>query len=131
MNSFEYVVASNKGFEESVEAIDTELKKIKFKIVARINIHENILAKGLDFKEKIAVLEICNANEAYEILSLGREISIFLPCKITVTQEEDGKVSLRMPKPTFLLNQYNKEEWNKTADHVEGLMINVMDEAAK
>ncbi|GBF10963.1 DUF302 domain-containing protein [Tepidibacillus sp. HK-1] len=130
MKHFEYVVPSNKGFEQTIEAIDAELKKIAFKIVARIDIHNNILNKGYDFKKKVSVLEVCNAGEAYEILSLGNEVSIFLPCKITVT-EEDGIVNIRMPRPTFLLNQYEKEEWNKTADHVESLMINVMDEAAK
>ncbi|WP_339063830.1 DUF302 domain-containing protein [Tepidibacillus marianensis] len=88
------------------------------------------MAKGLDFKKKVGVLEICNASEAYDILQHGTEISIFLPCKITVTEDENG-VNARLPRPTFLLNQYGKEEWNKTADHVEGLMINVMDEAVK
>ena len=131
MEHFEYVVASNKEFEQTIDAIDAELKKIAFKIVARINIHDNILAKGLDFKKKVSVLEICNAAEAYDILGHGTEVSIFLPCKITVTEEENGQVSARMPKPTFLLNQYGKEAWNKAADHVEGLMVNVMNEAVK
>ncbi|MFV9510969.1 DUF302 domain-containing protein [Tepidibacillus sp. LV47] len=130
MENFEYVVASNKEFESTIEAIDAELKKINFKIVSRINIHENILNKGYDFKKKVSVLEICNASEAYEILSLGTEVSIFLPCKITVTEDENG-VNVRLPRPTFLLNQYGKEEWNKIADKVEGLMISVMDAAAK
>lgn len=128
MKHFEYVVDSGKEFEKLIEDIDTQLKNIKFKIVARIDIHNNILAKGHDFKKKVSVLEICNADEAFEILELGTDISIFLPCKFTVTEDEDG-VKIRMPKPTYLLNHYEKEEWSKLATKVEDLLIGVMEEA--
>ncbi len=128
MKHFEYVVESGKEFEKLIEDIDTALKNIKFKIVARIDIHNNILAKGYDFKKKVSVLEICNADEAYEILELGTDISIFLPCKFTVTEDETG-VKIRMPKPTYLLNHYEKEEWSKLAAKVEDLLIGVMQEA--
>lgn len=128
MRDFEYVVESNKEFEQLITDIETELKNIKFKIVSRINIHDNILNKGYDFKKKVAVLEICNAGEAYEILSLGTEVSIFLPCKFTVTDDETG-VHIRMPKPTHLLNKYEKAEWSELAGKVEDILIGVMNEA--
>jgi uncharacterized protein (DUF302 family) len=82
------------------------------------------------FDQECRVFEVCNPQQAKEVLSRAMEISTALPCRISVYQE-GGRTVLATIKPTKLLGLFNAPGVVAAAKEVEDTMIRIIDEAAR
>ncbi|MCJ8326976.1 MAG: DUF302 domain-containing protein [Campylobacterales bacterium] len=82
------------------------------------------MSKGKDFENECLVLDICNANYAKEILDFDMEMSMILPCKISIYKKE-GKVLVSMVKITQLIPLLNKGLEDK-AKEIEKVLLNII-----
>ena len=57
--------------------------------------------KGVEFTHECRVFEVCQPQQAKEVLEQDMSISTMLPCRISV-YEEEGKTILATLKPTAL-----------------------------
>lgn len=120
--------------EDSLDDVCQRLPEIaqrhKFGVLGVHDLKEKMVAKGVAFDRECRVFEVCNPQQAKEVLSRAMEISTALPCRISVYRE-DGRTVLATIKPTKLLTLFDVPGAEATAKEVESTMTRIMEEAAK
>jgi len=119
-----YTSASNKSVEEVSLAIQETVKEFKFGVLHIHNIKETLISKGKNFEKECLVLDICNPNYAKEMLDYDMELSMILPCKISIYQDGNTtKISmLKISELIPILNKNLKEK----ADEIEKILLEII-----
>jgi uncharacterized protein (DUF302 family) len=102
----------------------------KFGVLATHNLREKMVSKGVPFDRECRVIEVCNPQQARDVLSQAIEISTALPCRISV-YEEGGRTILATIKPTALLTLFGVAGAAAAAQVVEDTMVRIMDETCR
>jgi len=102
----------------------------KFGVLATHNLREKMESKGVPFSRECRVIEVCNPQQAQEVLNQAIEISTALPCRISV-YEEGGRTILATIKPTALLTMFGVPGAASAAQAVEDTMIRIMEETCR
>jgi uncharacterized protein (DUF302 family) len=78
------------SFGETLERVRQALQKEGFGVQAEINISNALREKlGVDLPAQL-ILGACNPQLAYKAMQLESEISLLLPCNVTLRQTPDG-----------------------------------------
>ncbi|MDS9472981.1 DUF302 domain-containing protein [Sporosarcina pasteurii] len=126
---FYYTVLTSKTIDEAIASIEQNLKENKFGILWRLNLTETLQEKGVNsFKKPYQILEVCNPVEAARVIAHNPLVGYFLPCKITV-YEEEGKTKIGLPKPTAMIGLLNDAELISIAEEIEGILIDVLEKS--
>lgn len=125
---FHYTVETDKTMEKAIQSVEENLKHEQFGVLWQFDIQKTLQNKGLEFDDPFVVLEVCNPNEAQNILSKNKMVGYFLPCKVVV-YEEEGKTKIGMPKPTELIQMVKDEELMETARSVEAWIIKAINQS--
>ncbi len=94
---------SRFGFAETVDKISQAVPGSGWKITTTHDMQETMKKNGKDVLP-VKVIEICNPQLAYQILSSEdqKQVSVFLPCRVSVYEKADGKTYIsRMNSPAF------------------------------
>lgn len=77
-------------FDETLERVRQALQKEGFGVQAEINISNALREKlGVELPRQL-ILGACNPQLAYKAMQLEPEISLLLPCNVTLCQTPDG-----------------------------------------
>lgn len=118
----------------SLETVCQRLPEIaqqhKFGVLGVHNLKEKMQSKGVPFERECRVFEVCNPQQAQQVLNRAIEISTALPCRIAVYQE-GGRTVLATIKPTALLQMFRAPEAAAIAQEVEETMTRIMEETAR
>ncbi|MCZ8513691.1 DUF302 domain-containing protein [Paenibacillus filicis] len=125
---FHYTVETNKTVEEAIASLENNLKAEKFGVLWHLDMQEKLQQKGIDFEQKYHILEVCNPVEAKRVLSENSIIGYFLPCKITI-YEDEGKTKIGLPKPTALIGMVDSGSLQGIAADVEQRLISCIDKS--
>lgn len=104
-------------------------QKHKFGVLATHNLREKMESKGVPFTRECRVIEVCNPQQAQQVLNQSIEIATALPCRIAI-YEENGRTVLSTIKPTALLTMFQAPGAAAIAREVEKTMAQIMDETA-
>ena len=63
----------------------------------------------MDFDKNFNIFEVCNLQQAKEVLEKHIEVGYFLPCKMVV-YEDNNSVFIGMLNPTGLIGMMNNDE---------------------
>ncbi|WP_029420745.1 DUF302 domain-containing protein [Alicyclobacillus macrosporangiidus] len=126
---FHYSATTEKSLDEAVAALEAALKDRKFSVLWQMDIPSKLKEKGVEFDKPYRVLEVCNPNEAKQVLTQNPMVGYFLPCKVVV-YEHEGKTVIGLPKPTVLMGVIGDEGLMETAQRVEAALKEAVDEAA-
>ena len=124
INDFAYIVETKKNFDEAVISVRKAVEN-KGWVVFQVYDYKEILAvKG--FKQKpLKIIEICSGKYANQFLNKNRLISLCMPCKINVL-EENGKVKIIGMKPT-IISQFFPEVSKEETKEVEKDIKEIID----
>ncbi len=126
LEDFAYVIETQKSFDEAVVSVLKAVEKKGWSIFQIYDIKERLEAKG--FKQKpLKIIEICSGKHANNFLNKNRLISLCMPCKINIL-EEDGKVKIIGMKPT-IISEFFPEVSRKEAEEVEKDIKEIVDNA--
>lgn len=109
---------SKYNFNETIEKLSEEIINNGWKIITIHDLQETMKKNGKEVN-KVKVVEACNPNLAYKILSLDEQriYSNMLPCRVSIFEKTDGKTYIsRMNIDLF-------------AKQISGLASEVMSEA--
>ena len=126
INDFAYTIETEKNFDEAVISVRKAVEN-KGWVVFQVYDYKEILAvKG--FKQKpLKIIEICSGKYANQFLNKNRLISLCMPCKINVL-EDNGKVKIIGMKPT-IISQFFPEVSKEEAKEVEKDIKEIIDNA--
>jgi uncharacterized protein (DUF302 family) len=88
-----YSTTSSKAVNEIKEEMEEKAKKHGFGLLKSYEFNTMLEEKGFPIKRNIAVFELCNPAGAQAALDNYPEISVYLPCRISV-YEKDGQTIL-------------------------------------
>lgn len=123
---FAYIVETKKSFDDAVVSVLKAVEQKGWALFQVYDVKERLSAKG--FRQKpLKIIEICSGKYANQFLNKNRLISLCMPCKINVL-EEDGGVKIVGMKPT-MISQFFPEVDKKEAEQVEKDVIEMVDNA--
>ncbi|MBY6038073.1 DUF302 domain-containing protein [Fictibacillus nanhaiensis] len=123
---FHYTVETTMTMEEAALKLEEQLKEEKFGVLWQFNVKEKLQEKGLDYNDDFLILEVCNPQEAMEVLTQNKMIGYFLPCKMVLYSEE-GKTKIGMPKPTEFVKLLKDQDLEQKAKDIEERLMACMD----
>ena len=99
-DDFAYIIETKKSFDDAVVSVLNVVEQKGWALFQIYDIKERLAAKG--FRQKpLKIIEICSGKYANQFLNKNRLISLCMPCKINVL-EENGKVKVVGMKPTII-----------------------------
>ena len=126
LNDFAYVAETGKSFDEAVVSVLKAVEQKGWALFQIYDVKERLAAKGFEQKP-LKIIEICSGKYANQFLNKNRLISLCMPCKINV-MEENGKVKIVSMKPT-MISQFFPEVDKKEAEQVEKDVIEMVHNA--
>ena len=126
VDDFAYIIETKKNFDDAVVSVLKAVEQKGWTIFQIYDIKERLAAKG--FKHKpLKIIEICSGKYANQFLNKNRLISLCMPCKINVL-EENGKVKIVGMKPT-MISQFFPEVTQKEAEEAENDVKEIVNNA--
>ncbi|MCF8396515.1 MAG: DUF302 domain-containing protein [Melioribacteraceae bacterium] len=90
IDMFTLKVEANQEIEKISQQVPAKCEEYGFTLLTTYNYHEIVENKGFPIKQKVWIYEICVAKTAALMLTSNPNFSIFMPCKLSV-YEENGK----------------------------------------
>jgi len=122
---FGYVVETEKDFDDAVISVLKSVEQKGWALFQIYDVKERLAAKGFNH-QPLKIIEICSGKHANNFLNKNRLISLCMPCKINVL-EENGKVKIVGMKPTIISEffpEINKEETEEVEIEIKEIIDN-------
>jgi uncharacterized protein (DUF302 family) len=124
-----YITETPKDFDTAVKDLEEAVKRHNYGVLHIHDVQKTLRAKGIDFPNRVQILEVCNPQRASRVLTAHMPVNLALPCRISVFEEE-GKIKIGMIKPTFLLSVFpHGEDLKAEAEGVEQDTVRMIEEA--
>ncbi len=89
--------------------LEEKAKEYGFGILGSYDFKQILKSKGFEIQQDITVYEICNPAAAAEALNSTSDISVYLPCRLSV-YEENGVTVIATIGVEEMLNAFNVDE---------------------
>ena len=126
IGDFAYIVETKKSFDEAVVSVLKAVEQKGWSLFQVYDVKERLAAKGFSQKP-LKIIEMCSAKYANQFLNKNRIISLCMPCKINVV-EDNGKVKIIGMKPT-MISQFFPEVDEQEAREAETDIIDIIEKA--
>jgi len=105
-NKFLYSVESNSSYSETVQKLESELKKRKLTLFSEFLFY-NIAKKHNTLMRPTVVLAFGDDNDIMRLIEINQSIAIDLPLKIMVWENSSGAVMIGYIKFSYISKKYN------------------------
>lgn len=125
MENFVYSVETKKTFEEAVISVLKSVDQKSWALFQIYDLKERLSAKGFNLTN-LKIIEICSAKYANKLLSKNKFVSMCMPCKINVI-EDNNKVYIAGMRPTIMPDIFQgitKEEAQEVEDEIISIINN-------
>ena len=116
IDNFAYIVETKKSLDDAVISVLKAVEQKGWALFQIYDIKERLAVKGFTQKP-LKIIEICSGKYANQLLNKNRLISLCMPCKINVL-EEDGKVKIIGMNPE-IISKFFPEISKQEAKEVE------------
>jgi uncharacterized protein (DUF302 family) len=124
----DYTVHTDKDFDQAVEAVAQATAAAGFRVLFTHDVAATLAEKGFD-RERVSIVEMCNAKFASQVLAADVKIGLLLPCPIMVYAER-GEVFITTMRPTLIADFFPDAEISGVAAEVEAVLLGVINAAA-
>jgi cytochrome c oxidase cbb3-type subunit 3 len=118
---------SSYSLEETVENVKRAAIGKNFRIIREQRLEHGLFPEG-EQNPKQVIVYFCNFNFINLALSLDPRVGLFLPCRVTVV-EQDGVVKVLSINPKHLSALYNNRELDAACDEMTELYEGILEEA--
>ena len=124
-----YIAQSNKPFEQAATALEEAVKRNGFGVLHVHDLGSTLRGKGVAFDQQCKVFEVCNPQQASQVLATDMRLNMALPCRISVYTEQ-GRTMIGMIRPAAILSSLSTNPaLTQVAMEVETLTRQMIDEA--
>ena len=125
-----YVVESEKSSDQALADLQEAVKAHGFGVLHTYDLKQTLASKGFDLPNACHILEICNPQQAINVLSEDMGMNIALPCRVSVYTEE-GKTKIATAEPSKMLAALSDSpDLARIAKEVEEKITAMIDQAA-
>ena len=121
-----YKIVSDKPLQTLKDGLGEHAKESGFGVLGSYEFKKILKSKGFPIEKDITVYELCNPSAAQEALSALPEISVYLPCRLSL-YEENGKsvmatIDIRDILKSVDIDEDFKQQMNSVFEYLEKLM---------
>ncbi len=118
---------SPNSLKDTVEIIKRAVTGKNFKIIRVQYLNEGLVAKGKEDKKQVMIY-FCNFNFLNRALAIDPRVGLFLPCRITAT-ENNGKVTVMASNPEYMSRLFNNEKLHKLCKEMHDMYAEIVEES--
>jgi len=104
-----YSITTSTDINTVKQELEAKAKEINFGLLNTYEFKRILADKGFPIKKDITVFELCNPAGAQQALEYLPEISVYLPCRISV-YENSGVTTLSTIGLEEIINTFNVDE---------------------
>ena len=127
-NQLAIVIESPSDFDSTVEAVREALKAANFRLFPERYLEEGLIDEFTHNKHQVS-LRFCNFGTLYDMMRIEPRLGIILPCRITITEQEDGQVLLIAPNIREMASWFNNDELLTMAIKMEETINTIIEES--
>ena len=83
-------LADGVSMDDAVDSMKLRANALNFKLVAHQPLYKELQAMGLESK-RIEIFQFCDARIAQQMIQHDKHFAAYLPCRITLLEDDDGK----------------------------------------
>ncbi len=121
------VYDSPYDFEETVNNVRRAAVGMNFRLIHEQAIDQGLVVKA-DENRKQTLVYFCNFDFLYRALAIDPRVGLFLPCRITITENRD-RVQVMSVNPRRLGRLFNNHELDKACNKMYRLYTRILEEA--
>lgn len=119
-------LADDVSMDDAVDSMKLRANTLNFKLVAHLPLYKELEAMNVE-SGRIEIFQFCDARIANEMLQFNPDFSAYLPCRIALIEDSDGKawlVTLDLGKiiPGANLPPELLEKAELVRDNIESIM---------
>lgn len=93
MNIIVCPLAEDVSMEDAIDSMKLRANTLNFKMVAHMPLSEQVKAMGQD-SQRMEIFQFCDALIAKQMVEYNVVFAGFLPCRIALIEDKDGKASV-------------------------------------
>lgn len=119
-------LAEGISMDDAVDSMKLRANSLNFKLVAHLPLYKELESMGIE-SGRIEIFQFCDARIANEMLQHNIDFAAYLPCRIAMIEDQDGKawlVTLDLGKiiPSANLPPELQKKAEMVRDHIESIM---------
>jgi cytochrome c oxidase cbb3-type subunit 3 len=114
-------------FEQTLENLKQAVIGRNFRIIREQYLEEGLAPDGEENRRQV-ILYFCNFAFLNEALALDPRVGLFLPCRVTVVETDDG-VQVMSINPQNLSRLFNNNELDEACQRMHDLYAEIIEEA--
>lgn len=96
-------LAKGVSTEDAAEAMTSKAVELNLRLVGRQKVHEEVRARGLS-SPHLEILQFCDPEDAVKMVVKNPLYAAYMPCRISLVEDKDGKAWLYMLNLDMLIN---------------------------
>jgi uncharacterized protein (DUF302 family) len=114
-------------YDTALTRVTEALKAEGFGVLTEIDVRETLKKKlNVDFRP-YKILGACNPPLAHRALTAAPEVGLLLPCNVTVSMVEEGRVQVAIVDPLLMMNVVNHASLEPIAQEARERLSRVME----
>ena len=119
-------LAEGVGPQDAVEAMLSKAAELNMKMVGHQNVGLELRNRGLESPD-LEILQFCNPEDAIKMVQFNTIYAAYMPCRIALVQDSEGKHWLEMLNLDMIINAYQlPPELQAIAITVNGTMLSIL-----
>ncbi len=120
-------VKSNYAFDKTLENVKRAVVGTNYRLVHTQYLNQGVVDDNKINKKQVIVY-FCNFKQLNDALAIDPRIGLFLPCRLTIT-EEGGVVNIYAVNPARLSRLFNNSELDRACDEMTKNYKTIIEEA--
>ena len=123
-------LADDVNADDAIEALQSKAVELNMKFVAHQPLSKELEARGVE-TGRLEIFQFCNPMDAHEMVKFNPIFAAYMPCRIALVEEPDGKHWLMMLNLDMLINNSPlPPDLRKIAERVNNTLIQIMEAGA-
>lgn len=112
--------------DAAVEAMNSKTAELNMKLVGHLDVSGELRARGIDAR-RLEIFEFCRPEDAIKMVQFNTIYAAYVPCRIALVEDSDGRVWLQMLNLDMIINAYElPPELQAIAITVNGEMLSII-----
>ena len=112
--------------DDAVDAMLSTAAELNMKMVGHQNVGKELQARGID-SPRLEIFQFCNPEDAIKMVKFNTIYAAYMPCRISLVEDSDGKLWLEMLNLDMIINAYPlPPELQAIAITVNGTMLSIL-----